>query len=91
MKTIIIWKTPTCTRCPQVMRMLTEHEVPFEVQDLTTEENAKELDRFRNDLGIREAPIIEYGGTLKIGGFYGDTMDLIKQWKTDNATHAAGA
>jgi len=89
MKTIIIWKTPTCTRCPQVMRLLDSEDVPYETRDLSSDENKDSLHHFKEILGIREVPIIEYGDRLFIGGFYGETMELIKQWKTDNAIHSA--
>jgi glutaredoxin len=83
-KVIIIWKTPTCVKCPRLMAQLDEHGVPYQVEDLTDPKNEKEFDRFRNDLGIKEVPIVEYGGSLIIGYFYGQIMDLIKQYKVEH-------
>lgn len=86
---IIIWKTPTCTRCPGVIRQLQQHELKegedFRVEDLTTPENAENLRYFTEDLSIKQVPIVEYKNHLAIGGMYGEVMGFIKQYKTEHA------
>lgn len=83
-KVIIVWKTPSCVKCPRLMKQLDDHGVPYRVEDLSTEENADELKRFRDELGIKEVPIVEYGDHIYPGYFYGQIMDLIKQWKDEH-------
>ena len=82
-KEIVIFKTPTCVKCPRLMAQLDAHNVPYRVVDLS--ENEVEMHRISVELGIKEVPVTEYGDLRLKGYFYGEVMDLIKRYKTEHA------
>lgn len=56
---IVVWAIPQgCLNCVKTMKWLEEHELEFEVEDITAPEHERQLSAFKND-GLMQAPIVE--------------------------------
>lgn len=72
----ILWTTPNCMGCKMSKRKLAELAINFVVKDLSDEENADTLDRFK-EMGLISAPILQ----TKDGYISGFQPDLYKKLK----------
>lgn len=59
-KSIVVWSKEGCSYCDEVKNYLQQHQLPFQVVDVTTQ------DAFRDVLnikyGVRHVPVVEIGG-----------------------------
>lgn len=90
MSVVTVWTKPSCQQCRLVKFRLQAAGVPFEEEDLTAPENAKDLEHFRG-LGYASAPITEYGG-IAVPGFMPSEIDrVIEAWRADQIVQAKQA
>lgn len=58
-KSIVVWSKEGCSYCDEVKNYLQQHQLPFQVVDVTTQ------DAFRDVLnikyGVRHVPVVEIG------------------------------
>lgn len=83
---VTVWTKPNCIQCVMVKKLLTREEVDFVEKDITAPEHETELNTFMA-VGIKSAPITQYGDFL-IAGFADETLkNMITIWKGDNVDH----
>lgn len=77
MTTVTVYSTgPTCQRCRLTCRRLDELGIRYDLVDMHAEHNAAVRAFLVDELGYREAPVVE-AGDVRWSGFRPDLIDAI--------------
>lgn len=71
-----LYTSPSCGKCQNVKKILTNKGVPFNIIDISTDENAKKLLMEKN---LIDLPALQYAnGAFVSGGYVGILKEINK-------------
>lgn len=74
---VTVYITPNCVNCPKTLRVLRDHQISHSIVDVNKHNDARRY--VTQDLGYKQAPIVEVKHGWDITTWSGHQLDLIKE------------